>query len=211
MYNPKHFEESRPEVLRALMRAHPLATLVTLADAKLTANHIPVVTLDAPAPHGLLQGHVARANSLWREYRENSEALAIFQGPDVYISPSLYATKRRTGEVVPTWNYAVVHAAGTLRFIQDPEWLRSLVGRLTDQHEARRGAPWKIDDAPEKYLDGMLRAIVGFEFTITALNGKWKVSQNRDAADQRGVVDGLRAAGGEASREIADLLAIRGA
>jgi transcriptional regulator len=210
VYSPKHFEENRIDAMHALMRAYPLATLVAVVDATITANHIPVTILDAPAPYGVLQGHVARANSLWRQAREDLEALAIFQGPQVYISPSLYATKRRTGEVVPTWDYAVVHARGTLRFIEDAAWLRDLVGRLTDVHEAQRGAPWKVDDAPAPYIDRMLAAIVGFEFSIASLSGKWKVSQNRDRADREGVVAGLGAADDADSHEIAEMLAARG-
>jgi transcriptional regulator len=206
LYLPAYFNESRADVLQALMRARPLATLVTTCDSGLTANHIPVETQAEPAPHGMLRGHIARANPLWKEYRENSEALAIFQGPQAYISPSFYPSKRETGEVVPTWDYAVVHAHGTLRFIEDRIWLRALVERLTDRHEAPRRAPWKVADAPPPYIEKMLSLIVGFEFAVTRLTGKFKLSQNHPAANRAGVVRGLRDAGGEDSREIADLL-----
>jgi transcriptional regulator len=206
LYLPTYFAESRTEVLHALMRARPLATLVTQCDSGLVANHIPVETHAEPAPHGMLIGHIARANPLWREYRDGAEALAIFQGPQVYISPSFYPAKRETGEVVPTWDYAVVHAHGTLRFVQDTAWLRALVMRFTDAHEAPRQAPWKVTDAPPPYIEKMLSLIVGFELTIGALTGKWKASQNHPAANRQGVVTGLRAAGGEDSREIADIL-----
>lgn len=210
MYLPPHFEEGRVEVMQALMRAHPLAALITVGEAGIVANHIPVVALASPAPYGLLRGHIARANPLWRRHREGDPTLAIFQGPQTYISPSLYPTKRATGEVVPTWDYAVVHAHGSLRFVQDAAWLRALVAGLTEAHEAARTVPWHIDDAPADYLDRMLSSIVGFEFSITALTGKWKVSQNRNPADRQGVVGGLRAAGDEQSREIADMLESRG-
>ena len=172
MYLPKHFQETRPDVLQALMRARPLATLVTLCDTGLVANHVPVETHAEPAPHGLLRGHIARANPLWKGYQAGSEALAIFQGPQVYISPSFYPSKRATGKVVPTWDYAVVHARGTLRFVQDAAWLRALVVRLTDAHEAPRQAPWQVGDAPPPYIEKMLSLIVGFEFSILSLTDK---------------------------------------
>jgi transcriptional regulator len=206
LYLPSYFKESRIDVLHALMRERPLATLVTSIDSGLVANHIPVETRTEPAPHGLIRGHIARANPLWKEYRPGSEAMAIFQGPQVYISPSFYPSKRETGEVVPTWDYAVVHAHGTLRFVQDTEWLKSLVVGLTNAHEAPRQAPWKVDDAPPPYIEKMLSLIVGFEFSIVSLTGKWKLSQNHPAANRQGVVQGLRDAVGEDSREIADLL-----
>jgi len=213
MYTPAQFEESRVEVMQALMRAHPLATLVTQGESALVADHIPVETAAAPAPWGTLRGHIARANPLWRTCRDGAQSLAIFQGPQIYIIPSFYPTKRETGEVVPTWDYAVVHARGVLRFIQDAVWLHALVSRLTDAHEAPRAAPWKVGDAPPAYIDKMLAAIVGFEMTIESLTGKWKVSQNRGPADRRGVIEGLRA-GADArdsadARDIADMLGSR--
>jgi len=211
LYLPSSFQETRVDVLHALMRAHPLATLVTLDEAGLVANHIPVQTLSSPPPYGALQGHIARANTLWRQHAPDQEALAVFQGPQVYISPSLYPSKQESGKVVPTWDYAVVHAHGTLRFIHDAAWLLALVARLTDVNEAGRRTPWKVDDAPAEYIHNQLREIVGFEFSITRLTGKWKVSQNRDAADQKGVVDGLHAAGDKESIEIANMLSVRGA
>ncbi len=207
MYLPKYFEESRTDVLHAMMRARPLATLVTLCDSGLAANHIPVETVAAPGPHGMLRGHIARANPLWREYNEASPALAIFQGPQTYISPSFYPSKKQTGEVVPTWDYAVVHAHGNLRFVQEAAWLHALVVRLTDAHESSREAPWAVADAPSPYIDKMLSQIVGFEFSITGLTGKWKLSQNHPAANRQGVVAGLRENADADSREIADTLA----
>ena len=211
MYLPAHFNETRTDVLRELMRVRPLCTLVTLCDAGLVANHVPVQTLDEPAPLGMIRGHIARANSLWREYRSGTQALAIFQGPQIYISPAFYPTKAKTGQVVPTWDYAVVHASGTLRFIEDSQWLRNFVAGLTDTHEAPRSAPWKIDDAPAAYIEKMLTLIVGFEFSIESLAGKWKVSQNRPPADRQGVIQNLQGAGDVDSREIAAMLAARDA
>lgn len=195
--------------MHALMRAHPLCTLVSQYDSGLEANHVPVQTLEEPKPLGCIRGHIARANPLWRNYRPETQALAIFQGPQVYISPSFYPSKAITGEVVPTWNYAVVHASGTLRFIQDAGWLRDFVAGLTATHEARRphSQPWKIDDAPAPYIDKMLSLIVGFEFSIATLSGKWKVSQNRPQADQQGVIRNLQNADDADSRELAAMLA----
>lgn len=209
MYLPVHFNETRTEVMHALMRAHPLCALVTQCQAGLAANHVPVQTLAEPAPLGCIRGHIARANPLWRDYRAETQALAIFQGPQIYISPSFYPSKAKSGEVVPTWNYAVVHAGGTLRFIQDPDWLRDFVAGLTATHEAPRALPWKIDDAPAPYIDKMLSLIVGFEFSITALSGKWKVSQNRSRADQEGVLRNLQDAHDAGAHEMAALLAER--
>jgi transcriptional regulator len=207
LYLPAHFNETRPEVMHALMRAHPLCTLVTQCGSGLVANHVPVQTLDEPKPLGCIRGHIARANPLWRDYRAETQALAIFQGPQAYISPSFYPSKATTGEVVPTWNYVVVHAGGSLRFIQDAGWLREFVAGLTAMHEAPRSLPWKIDDAPAPYIDKMLSLIVGFEFSIAALSGKWKVSQNRSQADQRGVIRNLQNADDADSREMAAMLA----
>lgn len=193
MYLPAHFEETRPEVLHELVRTHPLGLLVTSGPAGLQANPVPFMLdpgTDGAAP--VLRAHVARANPVWREARTDVESLVVFQGPQAYISPSLYPTKAATGKVVPTWNYVMVQARGTLRIVDEAPWLHALVTRLTDRHEARRAAPWAVSDAPGDYIDTMLRAIVGIEITLSALTGKWKVSQNRNAADRGGVVDGLR-------------------
>jgi transcriptional regulator len=210
LYLPAQFNETRTEAMHALMRAHPLSTLVTQCDSGLVANHVPVQALEEPKPFGCIRGHIARANPLWREYRAETQALAIFQGPQVYISPSFYPSKDKTGEVVPTWNYAVVHASGKLRFIEDAGWLRDFVAGLTATHEAPRSTPWKIDDAPAPYIDKMLGLIVGFEFSIATLSGKWKVSQNRSQADQQGVILNLRNAADPDSHEMAAMLAALG-
>lgn len=196
--------------MHALMRAHPLATLVTPTDAGIEADHIPMEIVAGPGPCGVLCGHIARANPLWRNCRPDRDALAIFQGPQAYITPSFYPSKRESGEVVPTWNYAVVHARGRLRFIQDAVWLHALVTRLTDAHETQREAPWKVGDAPPAYIDKMLAAIVGFELAIESLAGKWKVSQNRTPADRRGVAAGLRASPQEEAHAMAELIERRG-
>jgi transcriptional regulator len=206
MYLPKHFEETRVEVLHGLVRAYPLGALVTVTAAGLDANHIPFEVDPEPAPLGTLRGHVARANPVWRETPPGAQALVIFRGPDTYVSPAWYPTKRETGKVVPTWNYAVVHAHGTPRFIDDPAWLRAFVARLTERHEARRPAPWKVTDAPADFVDKQVGAIVGLEIPIARLVGKWKVSQDRPPHDRAGVVDGLLAEGPDSAAAMADLV-----
>src|SRR5262245_58996643 len=197
MYLPKHFEETRVEVLHALMRAHPLAALVTPTADGLDANHIPLEIQPDPAPFGTLRGHIARANSLWRRFSSGMPAMAIFLGPNTYISPSWYPSKEKTGKVVPTWNYAVVHAHGPLRFIEDRGWLKGLVERLTDHHEKNRSHPWSVSDAPADYIDATLESIVGLEMPIVQLVGKWKVSQNRPVEDQAAVAENLSREGDE--------------
>ena len=196
MYRPAHFAEDRLDVLHGVIRARPLVTLVTSRGGTLDADHVPVL-LDATAgASGTLQGHVARANDLWKAVRPGSEALAIFQAEDHYVSPAWYPAKLEHGKVVPTWNYVVVHARGPIRFIDDREWLRALVTRLTDVHEGSRDERWRVTDAPPDYIDAMLRAIVGFEIEMTTLTGKWKMSQNRSPADRAGIAAGLEAEAG---------------
>jgi transcriptional regulator len=209
MYLPSHFREERGEVLQALMRRHPLAVLVTMGTDGLLANHIPLEWDPEPAPHGSLVGHVARGNPMWRDRRPEIEALAIFQGPQSYVSPSWYETKRETGKVVPTWNYAVAQARGPLVVHDDTKWVRALVGRLTDRHESGFPVPWKVTDAPEEFIDRQLKAIVGIEIPIRQIEGKWKMSQNRPEADRRGVIEGLRELGDTSSEEAAALVAAR--
>ena len=206
MYVPSHFEETRTDVLHQLVRDHPLAVLVTHTPDGLDANHLPLELDPAPAPFGTLRGHVARANPLWRTASATVEALAIFRGPDHYISPGWYPTKRETGKVVPTWNYAVVHAHGPLRVIDDPAWLHALVERLTARHEAGLPEPWRVSDAPPDYIAARVRGIVGIELPITRLVGKWKASQNKPEADRAGVADGLRALGDPEATAMAELV-----
>ena len=207
MYEVAAFREDRIDVMHALIRSHPLATLVTRADGALEANHLPLLIDPLPTPQGTLRGHVARANPLWRQAHKGHEVLAIFQGPQAYVTPSWYPSKRETGKVVPTWNYAVVHAYGTLIVRDDRDWLRDLVTRLTDQQEAGRSQPWSIADAPAEYIERMLATIVGIEIPVSRLTGKWKVSQNRVDADRAGVVDGLGQLGDTQAQAMAGLVA----
>jgi transcriptional regulator len=194
MYLPTHFEEPRTEVLHALIGSHPLGTLVTLdAGGALQANPIPFLVEPGPGVHGTLRGHVARANPLWRETRADVDALVVFQGAQSYVSPGWYAAKAEHGKVVPTWNYVVVQARGRLRAIDDATWVRALVTRLTERFESAQARPWAVTDAPADYVETMLGAIVGIEIEIGSLVGKWKVSQNRSAADRDGVAAGLAA------------------
>ena len=210
MYLPALTAETDPETLHALIAAHPLGTWVTQGEGGLTADHVPFLVDRDAGEHGTLVGHVARANPVWQTLLDSpaAESLIVFQGAQSYISPSWYAAKKEHGKVVPTWNYAVVHAHGVARAIEDRAWLRRLVGRLTDTQEAtlRQTAPWQVTDAPADYIDGMLNAIVGIEVSITRLVGKWKVSRNRPAADRQGVVSGLSAEGWESAASMAALV-----
>ena len=190
MYLPPHFEQHDPAALHALMRERPLATLVSTGPDGPTADHLPLLFDAAAGAHGTLLGHVARANPLWTA-AAGTPVLAVFHGPQAYVSPSWYPGKAATHKVVPTWNYAVVHAHGVLEAVEDAAWLHALVSRLTDRHEAARPAPWAVADAPADYVQQMLRAIVGIRIPIDRLLGKWKVSQNRSPADRLGVADGL--------------------
>jgi len=203
MYLPAHFNEQRVEVLHQLICERPLGALVTLNAGGLNANHIPFEIETDPAPLGTLRCHVARANPIWRDFSPGVEALVIFQGAKAYVSPSFYPSKQVTGEVVPTYNYVIVHAYGAIKVIHDREWLRGLVTRLTNRFEAGRAAPWQVTDAPAAFIDKQLAAIVGIEIALTRLIGKWKVSQNRPDMDRKGVVEGLNERGDEDSSDIA--------
>jgi transcriptional regulator len=191
MYIPSAFRETRSEVVTAAVAAHPLAMLVTIGSQGLDASHIPLLYFPAEGGLGVLRGHIAKANPQWKEHLQDTEALAIFSGPQHYISPVWYPSKNEHGKVVPTWNYIVVHAHGALQFKHDPEWLMENVRALTAAQEASMEAPWRVEDAPADYIENQLNAIVGIELTVTKLEGKWKASQNRSVADREGVVAGL--------------------
>ena len=193
MYVPDHFREDRTEVLHQAMRQIGFATLVTQG---LDANHLPML-LDG----NVLRGHVARANPVWKQ--AEGPALAIFLGPHAYVSPNWYPSKAEAGKAVPTWNYITVHARGRIAWRQEPDWLRAHVTALSDAHEAQRAQPWAVGDAPETYIQTMLRGVVGFELTIESLQGKYKLSQNRDAADRAGVREAF---GGEGLTDLARLM-----
>jgi transcriptional regulator len=181
--------------MHELIRSHPLATLVTLSSDGLNANHIPLHLSESPTPFGTLRGHVDRANPILGDLTKDIEALAVFHGPDTYITPSWYATKKETGKVVPTWNYAVVHAYGFLRVVDDAAWLRTQLETLTAHNEVSFPKPWTVSDAPHEHIERIMAAIVGIEMVITRLVGKWKVSQNQPSQNQASVVAGLEASG----------------
>lgn len=204
MYRPAQFVEDRPEVLRALMRAAPFAHLVLLTEHGLEANGLPLM-LREHAEGTTLVGHVARSNPVWRS-EVRGGALAIFSGPQGYVTPSAYPTKHENGKVVPTWNYVLVHAYGTLRWVHDDDWLAALVTELTDEHEAGRAQPWRVSDAPAPFIAGLRKAIVGLELKVTRLEGKLKLGQNRPRADREGVIAELRARGDEASSALAEAM-----
>jgi transcriptional regulator len=193
MYTPHLFKEDSIDVLHEAIRRTGLATLVSATAEGLIASHVPMLLDPTPAPYGTLIGHLARPNP--QANHAIGEVLVIFQGPEAYISPSWYATKRQDGKVVPTWNYVAVHAYGTIEFFNDPARLRAVVTQLTDRQEASRPEPWAVDDAPAAFVESMLKGIVGFALPITRLEGKWKMSQNRPAADRAGVIAGLEAEG----------------
>lgn len=203
MYTPSHYAESRTAVLHDLMRAHPLATLVTATARGFEANHLPLLLDAAEGESGVLLGHVARTNPVWRETESGSEALAIFSGADHYVSPNWYPSKRAHGKVVPTWNYAVVHVRGRVIWRDDTAWLRAFLERLTAAHERGQAVPWTLGDAPADYIDRMLAAVVGLEIPIASVTGKRKLSQNQAPADRRAVAAALRRAGGDDAVEIA--------
>jgi transcriptional regulator len=205
MYIPPSFREDRLEVQHNLIREHPLGLLITHRNG-LNANLVPFLIYGAAGPYGTLHAHLACHNAQVGELEMTSECLIVFQGPQCYISPSLYQTKQVNLKVVPTWNYVTVHAWGVPRLIDDPYWLRRHVGDLTRQHEASRPIPWQVSDAPADFIASQLNQIIGIEIPITKIEGKWKMSQNRPKADQASVIAGLRAQSGS-SASVAELVA----
>jgi transcriptional regulator len=210
MYTPQSFAERDLPTLFDFVDASPLGILVSAAPNGLAATHLPLILDRAAGPMGTLLGHVARANPQSRLGSSDAiEALVIFTGPDAYITPEWYASKRETGKVVPTWNYVAVHAYGTLRIRDDPEYLRGHLEQLTSRHEAGRTTPWHVSDAPAEYIAQQMKAIVGITVQIDRLEGKWKMSQNRGDADIDGVIDGLNASDAARDRDVAALVAAR--
>lgn len=207
MYNPPQFREDRLSALHDAMRRAGLATLVTCGPDGPEATHVPMLLDPEPAPYGTLYGHISIANPQWRSADPAMPALAIFLGPDAYISPAWYETKLRTGKVVPTWNYVAIHAAGPVRFFHDPDQLLDLVTRLTERREAGRPDPWAVGDAPEEFVRAQLKGIVGFALPISLLEGKWKMGQNRPVEDRAGVVAGLTREGGAGEAMVAQIMA----
>jgi transcriptional regulator len=198
MYIPPHFAETRPDELLRIVRAHPLGILVTHGDDGLDANHIPFEFDPAQGEHGLLTAHVARANDVWQRCPSGTPVMVIFRGAEGYISPNWYPSKHEAHRQVPTWNYEVVHAHGTLTIRDDEAFVRGMVARLTRRHEANEPRPWKMGDSAPEFIDGLLRHIVGIEIAVTSLVGKSKLSQNKETRDRVNAADTLAARGNEA-------------
>lgn len=211
MYQPPHFREDRLDIQHALIRAHSLGLLVTMGSKGLTANPIPFSLYPDASPNGTLRAHLSRANPQWQDFDAGCDALVIFQGVETYITPSWYETKRQTGKVVPTWNYAIVQAYGPMTVRDDADWVLAQIRALTSHHEASRSEPWAVEDAPDAFVAAQLKGIVGIEIPISRIEGKWKASQNRPEADRRGVSEGLREAADDASQRMAELVETLGA
>ena len=205
----RQFQVSDAAVLCALVQDQPLATLVVSHQGSMHVNHVPLYLDPTRGPHGTLVGHVGRGNGVWPLLPQH--AVAVFHGPQAYVSPSWYPSKALDGKQVPTWNYATVHAHGTLRAVDDAAQLRAMLDTLSEQHEAHRPDPWRIDDAPADYIDKLLGVIVGVELAVERWEGLWKVSQNRSASDRAGVVQGLTAEGTPQSLAMAALVQGMGA
>ena len=205
MYRPDQFRVDDIAEMHALMRARPLAVLVSAGASGLYGTHLPTV-LKTEGEFGAIECHLARTNPHWKDLAEGGEALMIFQGPEAYITPNWYASKTETGKVVPTWNYAAVHAYGRPQVMQDKDWLRRHVGELTAQQETAEPKPWALTDAPESFVDVMLRGIVGFRFDIARLEGKWKMSQNREMRDRVTTADGLEKRGQNEDAQVAAVI-----
>jgi len=207
MYCPSFFREDRAEVQHAFIRNHPLGLLVSHGSTGLIANLLPFILKTGDNERGVLQAHMARANPQWREL-EDQTVLVVFRGPDAYISPSLYTTKKETGKVVPTWNYAMVQARGKAKVKDQSDWLTPQLNALTASREATRAEPWSVTDAPSDYIEAQKRAIIGIEIEIAVLEGKWKVSQNQPEANRRSVAAGLST--DERTQEMAEFVRIYG-
>jgi transcriptional regulator len=200
MYLPKHFLVDDPAVLSQLITEYPLATVVGNLEGHLEVNHLPLML---SADRTKLHGHIARINPLAKIAGSNQPTVtAIFNGPNAYVTPAWYPSKKETGKVVPTWNYAVVHVQGNLKLIEDPQWLRSHVAQMTEIHEPTYQSNWKLDDAPEDYVQMMLKAIVGIEIDVQSLIGKFKLSQNRPPEDYAAVAETLNQSPQEVLQEM---------
>ena len=190
MHIPSKFKQKNESQLKDLIREYPFATLITQSESGIEATHLPVI-LNCIKGKDIIQAHIAKANKIWEVVKEGSEILLIFNGPNCYISPNYYPTKKETGKAVPTWNYVVVHVKGRISFIHDEKWVYSMIDSLTSIHESNQDIPWSMADAPETFIKKMLPAIVGIEISIDSIEGQWKLSQNQPQANKLGVVKGL--------------------
>ncbi len=210
MYVPEHFKLGDVAEQHALMRAYPFAALITMGDAGYEVTHLPTV-LKSEGALGVVECHVSRANPHWREIAKSGRGLLMYTGPQAYITPGWYPSKAAHGKVVPTWNYAVVHAHGTAEIVDEREWLVRHVSELTDQQEAGTPTPWATSDAPGNFIEVMSRGIVGMRFKIERIEGKAKMSQNREVPDREGVIAGLKSRAEEGDAKVADLVAAEAA
>ncbi|MBW7469478.1 FMN-binding negative transcriptional regulator [Marinobacter sp. F4218] len=207
MYIPNHFKEENQKKLKQYVRDYSFGLLVISDDEGIEANHVPFhLSCRSEDSLGHLQCHLARNNPVWQRIQDGARVLAIFQGPDAYISPSWYPTKAETGRVVPTWNYLAVHAQGSARIVQEPSWLKNHLHHLTDQHESEMVTPWSVDDAPADFTERLVQAIVGVEIKVETLTGKLKASQNQPAGNRAGVKAGLEAGEGAQNRAMAKFI-----
>ena len=206
LYMPKQFQQHDEAEIHQLISQNSLATLVVNTEQGLEANHIPLFLKEMPSGQYRLQGHIARSNPLHKNCALGEQALAIFQGPDAYISPNYYESKKRDPKVVPTWNYTVVHVRGTINFIEDKDWLLGMLKKLTNQHEVKQKTPWQLADAPESYIDKMIAAVVGVEIDIESIEAKNKASQNQPEENQKSVVKALSASDKDTERLMAETI-----
>lgn len=206
LYNPNHFRVDDDDALQAFIRDHAFATLVSTRDGNLSVSHLPMILETGNKGSSTLKGHIARANGHWKDIGDGIEALAIFHGPQAYVTPQWYPSKLEHAKVVPTWNYAVAHVHGRARTVEDSDWLHAHVSALTNANEAAFAHQWAVEDAPADYLDKMLKAIVGIEIAVTRVEGKWKLSQNRTEADRLGVTNGLAARSNAEARAVHELM-----
>jgi transcriptional regulator len=205
MYIPKKFMQDDINKLEGIMANYSFATFIIQHVRGIEANHMPLI-LNKSDHRNVLQGHIAKANPLWKNLKDKSEVLIIFNGPNCYISPNYYPTKKDDGKVVPTWNYASVHVKGIVTFIHDEKWILTMLNNLTRKYEENQQVPWSVNDAPQAYIDKMLSAIVGLEIDIVSITGKWKVSQNQIGVNQQGIIQGLSKETDTNSQNIAKLV-----
>lgn len=206
MFQPAIFRIEDIETMHQLMLDHPFATLISSQNGHINADHLPLVLHPELSEKGVIRAHIAKGNSLWLERDNSMEALAIFHGPQAYISPNWYPSKKQHGKAVPTWNYAVVHAHGTLTFKTEDDWLLEHLVEISKRQEDDREDSWEVSDAPQNYLAKQFKGIVGVEIEITQLVGKWKVSQNKDKLDRAGVQEGLKLEDTEGAFLISDMV-----
>ncbi len=194
MFQPSYFKQTDKQQMLKFIQAYPMASIVTMSSQGLVANHIPMLVIEREGQY-FLQGHVARANSIWQDLDESVDVLAMFHGPDGYVSPNWYPSKKTDPKTVPTWDYVAVHVTGQINFFHDKTWLKGHLKNLSDTHEKRVNESWQLSDAPIDYIDNMLKAIVGVEISISDIKGNTKMSQNHSLENRDGVIEGLNALG----------------